>query len=59
MTAELRTRGRGEMLARTWCDVAEVQLRGARQQLSKLRDKLGRDGARREPRHWVASCSQI
>ena len=47
LTAELEARGRGEMLARTRCEAAEVELRTARQQLAKLREAAKRDGAAR------------
>ena len=47
LNAELESRGRGEMLARARCEAAEVELRGARQQLTKLRETLKRDGAAR------------
>ena len=47
LTAELEARGRGEMLARARCEASEVELRGARQQLGKLREQLKRDGSER------------
>ena len=47
MTTELEARGRGEMLARSRCEVAEVELRSARKELTKLREVLRRDSSQR------------
>ena len=48
LTAELDARGRGEMLARTRCEAAEVELRAARPQLNKLRESARRDSSARQ-----------
>jgi hypothetical protein len=48
LTAELEARGRGEMLARTRCEAAEIELRSTRQQLNKLREAAKKSTSSRQ-----------